>query len=196
MTNTIDHVLFRLNNEPADNRSPAVEKMTATLLEANSHLRSAALVLRNICIGLYPPFRDQGILITVQAITREFRERHNLCINLEVENHPLSACGKESDALTIAVSHVLTEALNNVAKHAPQARVCVRLWNDEDLYLVIADDGPGTRAIDLSLSELIRRGHLGIVGMHQCARYANGTLRLEKNVPQGTRLTLVVPLQV
>ncbi len=197
VTHTIDHLLSKMDNEPAVNGNGTMEKVAKTLSEANGHLRAAAMVLRNICIGLYPPFRDQGIPLTVQAIAGEFEEKHGLNINLTIENCPQLAYAQENDAVTIAISRVLTEALNNVAKHAPQANVCIRLGaNAENLYLSIADDGPGSWTPKLSLSELVRRGHLGIVGMHESARYAGGSLRVGKNEPHGTQIILSCPLQV
>ena len=46
----------------------------------------------------------------------------------------------------------------------------------------------------LSLSELIRRGHLGIVGMYESARYAGGHLRLQAGEPHGLEVFLTCPL--
>jgi signal transduction histidine kinase len=174
-----------------------MEKVAKTLGGANDHLRAAAMVLRNICIGLYPPFRDQGIQVTVEAITQDFKEKHGLHINLAVENRPQFTSMPENDAMTIAVSRVLTEALNNVVKHAPQSTVYVQLRaGAENLYLSIADDGPGNGTLNLSLSELVRRGHLGIVGMHECARFAGGSVCVDKNEPSGTQIILTCPLNV
>jgi signal transduction histidine kinase len=195
VTNTIDHLLFKMDNESVVNGNGTMEKVAKTLSEANVHLRAAAMALRDICIGLYPPFRDQGIQVTVQAITREYEEKHGLHIDLELEHHLHRTPPRENEATTITVGRVLAEALNNVAKHAPGASVSVRLHADEEsIYLSIADNGPGIGATSLSLSELVRRKHLGIVGMHESARFAGGSLRVENNEPHGTRVMLICPL--
>lgn len=124
VTNSIDHLLLKLGNGAGSNGDGFTEKVTTTLSEANNHLRSAALVLRQICMGLYPPFRDQGIQLTVQSIAREFEEKHGFPVDLQIEDHPQFAYALQNDAAIIAVSRVLSEALNNVVKHAPQAHVC------------------------------------------------------------------------
>jgi signal transduction histidine kinase len=195
VTNTIDHFLFKLDSEPSSNGNGMAEGVMQTLSEANEHLRSAAMVLRQICMGLYPPFRDQGIQLTVQAITREFMEKHELHISLEVENCQQFVSTEANDSVVVAVSRVLTEALNNVVKYAPGANVCIQLRTEgSGLILSIIDDGPGGGVPNLSLSELIRRGHLGIVGMHESARYAGGSLHIQKHQPHGTQVILNCPL--
>jgi signal transduction histidine kinase len=172
---------------------PMGENLARVLSEANGHLRTAATALRNICLGLYPPFRDQGMQLTVQEIAREFEEKHGLDITLILDHYPQSADVHSNDASAIAVSRILSEALKNVVKHAPDASVWVQLdAGEENLYLSVADNGPGVR--DLSLSELIRQKHLGIVGMHEAARYAGGHLKLRASKPHGLEVFFTCPL--
>ena len=144
VTNTIDHLVFKIGDSFPQDGDLARRKLARILSEANEHLRTAAMALRNICIGLYPPFRDQGIQLTVQEIARGFAEKHGLDIDLNIENYPQSANAHGSEAAAIAVSRILSEALTNIVKHTPNASVWVHLCaGEEDLYLSIADDGPG-----------------------------------------------------
>ena len=94
-----------------------------------------------------------------------------------------------------AVSHVLTEALNNARKHAPGAAVAVTLAADDaGLCLTVRDDGPGPAdAAAAGYSALLRGGHLGLLGMHDWARSVGGTLRLERGEPAGAVVTLHCP---
>lgn len=193
VTNTIDHLLFSLENDATVSADQPMEKILATLSRTNAHLRAAAMTLRQICMGLYPPFRDQGVNVMVQALTEGFQEKHGLHVNLEIDNSLQPANIEGADAMVMAVSHVLVEALTNVAKHASDATVCVRLSVDEDnLYLSVIDNGPGVPIC--SPSELLRQRHFGIVGMHQWAKYAGGQLQLRNVTPHGLEVFLTCPM--
>lgn len=193
VTNTIDHLIFKMGTMFPVGGDPIGENLARILSEANGHLRTAATALRNICLGLYPPFRDQGMQLTVQEIAREFEEKHGLDISLILDHYPQSADVHSNGATAIAVSRILSEALKNVVKHTPDASVWVQLYaGEENLYLSVADNGPGVP--DLSLSELIRKKHLGIVGMHEAARYAGGHLELRASKPHGLEVFFTCPL--
>lgn len=46
----------------------------------------------------------------------------------------------------------------------------------------------------LSYTELLRQGHLGLVGMYEWAQYVNGNLQLLPNEPSGLKVVLQCPL--
>ena len=95
-------------------------------------------------------------------------------------------------ALPLATSlyRVAQEALRNVAKHAPAAAVRVQLsLDDRELKLVIEDSGPG-----FDIHGARRRGGLGLLSMNERARLAGGTLVIETQPGDGTRLTVRLPV--
>ncbi|MGH2537473.1 MAG: ATP-binding protein [Candidatus Promineifilaceae bacterium] len=186
--NVIDQVLTR--GLPAGSENGEVATRLAT---AADHLREAAMGLRNVCIGLYPPFRDQAVELTVREIVRQFAEEYGLNIEVAIETN--GATTTVSEEVTMAVGRVLIEALNNVVKHALAANgwVTLRYGGEGELELAVTDNGPGSPALRLSYSELIRRGHLGIVGMHEWARQIGGELTIRPNEPSGTMVLLHCP---
>jgi signal transduction histidine kinase len=58
----------------------------------------------------------------------------------------------------------------------------------------VEDDGCGFDIATASLSDLVRRHHFGLVGMHEWARLAYGRLTLQPRLGGGTRVLLIVPL--
>lgn len=62
------------------------------------------------------------------------------------------------------------------------------------INVVITDQGLGTTVNDLSYTELLRQGHLGLVGMYEWAQYVNGNLRLLPNEPSGLKVVLQCPV--
>jgi signal transduction histidine kinase len=177
-----------------DNIILAGREAAPKLQTAADNLRQAAMSLRQVCIGLYPPFHDQGIELAIQDVIDYFKNQYGLDIRymstLDGMNLPVS------EQVTAAVSRVLTESLNNIFKHAQGAEVCVtlRISDDGQLVLSVTDSGPGSQVASLSFSELMRRQHLGIVGMHEWAQQIGGELRIQPNEPSGTRVVLRCPV--
>jgi signal transduction histidine kinase len=58
--------------------------------------------------------------------------------------------------------------------------------------LYVEDNGQGNILNSLSLSDLIRKHHFGIVGMYEWAKLAHGELSIKQN--GGTAIHLTIPL--
>lgn len=150
--------------------------------------------LRQIMTDLFPPSIELGLTMVIREITREFREKHDLDIELQMQV-PESAYFPTE--ISTAVYQVMTEALNNVVKHAHSTDVCVALRQlDSTLLLTVMDQGEGCNlpADFSSDTEFLRRRHFGIVLMMEAAQEVQGTLSVKTNVPKGTIVSLEIPL--
>jgi signal transduction histidine kinase len=192
-----NHVQQRDAGQQADGVDSSMgDPFTSELVVAADQLRKAAGSLRAICTGLNPPFHDQGVELAVQDVVSTFKTEYGMTIHYDS-----SIDGIDHDAteqVTAVVCGVLNEALNNVRKHAEGADAWVSLeaCADEALILSVADNGPGSRVEQFSFSELVRRHHLGIVGMHEWAQQIGGNLQILSNTPRGTLVKLRCPLGV
>jgi signal transduction histidine kinase len=156
------------------------------------HLRVTAAALRDICTGLRSPLWDLGLKLAVEEIIDVFEFEHDLHIEAEVALGERDAIFKEQ---LPAVCHILTEALNNIVKHAQARTAFVTLRGDASgLSLQVADEGRGSGLPDMTISDLIRQQHLGVVGMYEWARLAGGKLTFQANQPTGMRVCLDCPL--
>ena len=167
---------------------------TTTLQEAAVTIREVANELRRIISGLRPPVLRESVEWIVRQSVREFDQTHrNLAINLQID-----APGQRQAAETtkIAVYYILTEALNNIKKHAQAQTVTVDLYyGDEELKLVITDDGVGPGIARQPLTQLLRNQHIGVADMHRWASVASGELTINVCQPTGTSVTLLLPLE-
>jgi signal transduction histidine kinase len=95
------------------------------------------------------------------------------------------------------LSAILSEALENVVRHAHATRVKIRLAAEgPSVVLTIRDDGEGFEAeADPEFDGLVRAGHYGLIGMRERAVRAGGTLTISSRPGDGTTLTVVVPLE-
>jgi signal transduction histidine kinase len=91
-----------------------------------------------------------------------------------------------------AVFRIVQEAISNIARHAHAKHAKLSLHAAEALQVSIEDDGVGVRS-DWHIST---DGHrpLGLLGMQERAALIGGTLTIEPGAPQGTCVTLRVPL--
>jgi signal transduction histidine kinase len=99
------------------------------------------------------------------------------------------------------IYRVAQEALTNILRHAVSqsahrkpSKVSILLQRLRgEILTVIEDDGPGFEVEDSS-NETLRMPRLGIFGMHERARLAGGTLRIESEPGRGTAVTLKLPV--
>ncbi len=115
---------------PAD--SPDLELLD----ELDRGARDAVAALRDLAHGIYPPLlRDAGLAAALRAVAA----RGPVAVTV-VADMPDRAV----EAVEAAVYFCCLEALQNVAKHAPDARVTIRLTAAaRQLRFTVADDGPG-----------------------------------------------------
>ncbi len=136
--------------------------------------------LRELAHGIYPPLLvDSGLFEALRAAAN----RNPLPVDIAAEG-----IGRYPSETEAAVYFCCLEALQNAAKHAPEARVEIRLWEESGgLLFTVTDDGPG---FDV---ERAQRGH-GYVNMADRLGAIGGTVRWESEVGQGSVVRGSVPL--
>ena len=144
-------------------------------------LKDAIAELRNLAHGIYPPLLvDRGLAEALAAAAA----RSPLDVSLTAER-----TGRYPADVEAAVYFCCLEALQNAAKHAPEARVTITLREDSGgLLFEVADDGPG---FDV---ESRGRGH-GFMNMSDRLGAIGGRVRWESAPGEGTRISGTVPLR-
>ena len=103
----------------------------------------------------------------------------------------------EDRSLPLVASHnlrnVLSEALENIRKHAhaSQASVSLELQPGE-VRLEVADDGQGIPYLPGEVYTLASKGKYGMLGMKERVEQINGQFAIDTS--HGTRLSITVPL--
>jgi signal transduction histidine kinase len=88
---------------------------------------------------------------------------------------------------------ICREALSNAARHADARSSVLKLSYQEDLEIVVSDDGSG---ISPRLMARGRRGHFGLNGMRERAAGLGAKLSLESQRGVGTTIILTIPGEV
>jgi signal transduction histidine kinase len=136
--------------------------------------------LRELAHGIYPPLLvDSGLVEALRAAGN----RNPLPVTIVADG-----IGRYSSETEAAVYFCCLEALQNAAKHAPEAHVEVRLWEESGgLLFTVADDGPG---FDPAKAQ---RGH-GYVNMADRLGAIGGTVRWDSEIGKGSQVRGSVPL--
>lgn len=148
--------------------------------------RDAVRDLRRAIAGL----RAEGTVGTplgkaLASQVSQFARRHGLDCEIRIDWMP-------AEPLPTTATHELLritqEALTNVRRHAPGARVTVRLEATSEMALLsIEDTGPGG-------ADRPANARFGLQGMRERAERIGGRLLLESG-PGGTRVQVLLPLQ-
>jgi signal transduction histidine kinase len=154
------------------------EKAGRLISSATDHLQSVIADVRKMIYGLRPQALEAGL---TGAITQQANQIPG--IQFEAHTHDLP---KLPEVLEVAIYRIVSEALNNIAKHAHASHVHFELKQHEhELRLEVRDDGIGMPANP--------QAGIGLQSMRERAAELGGTLELERLEP-GTRLHARFPM--
>lgn len=162
------------------------------LVEALEITRGALRDTRELSRLLRPTLLDDlGLDVALGWLARTLGERSALTIEYS------STLGEQrltADIETL-VFRVTQEALTNVIRHSGAQEAQVRLTRAGNLLrLQVSDDGKGFDPAELNNPDRVGES-MGVRGMRDRAELFGGRLELKSAPAQGTRLTLVVPLE-
>lgn len=185
--------LSGLNYQFAALQRAAGQSEMGLVREMRANLRGAVATLRQVCSNLRPPALDSlGLAATLQAQVRSANQAGQLRASLTIEGEAAEGL---SEKVSLCLYRVLQEALANAQKHAQAKNVQVRFRVEGDCAtLSIRDDGRGF-ALPNSLGELARRGHFGLVGIHERVESLHGRLEIISAPGQGCQVQVEIPLR-
>jgi signal transduction histidine kinase len=91
--------------------------------------------------------------------------------------------------------NIIQEAANNALKHAKAKHIWVRLHQDGgNLVTVVQDDGLGFD-MQAVMHAYEKRGSFGLLNIDERARLVGGSATIESAPGQGTKVTIIVPIE-
>jgi signal transduction histidine kinase len=170
-------------------RLPASEGLVlARLTESIQLINDGVKAVRVICSGLRPgALDDLGLAAAIEWQASDFASRNG--VRCEVSVPPVDL-HMDGDRATAAF-RIFQECLTNVIRHAEAKVVRVSLSQEEEnILLIVEDDGVGFRESDLSNSF----GSLGLLGMKERAQFCGGDVQISSSPGNGTTVTVRVPM--
>ena len=154
------------------------EQLLSTLHDFSRRVRPAVL-------------DDLGLYDAIESHIWEFETRTKISANFEAQRRDCDL----PPVIAENVFRLLQEALNNVVKHANADRVDIHLSIAEKpnaqprMTMQVTDNGQGVVPSDPSSSRL------GLIGMRERVDLLNGTIKIDSNKTDGTRITVCIPLE-
>jgi signal transduction histidine kinase len=154
----------------------AAEALDEIALEVKATVQE----LRDLAHGIYPPLlMDNGLPEALRAVAN----RSPLDVTASADG-----IGRFSSDIEAAVYFCCLEALQNAAKHAPNSRVELRVWEEAGgLLFTVSDDGPGFDAA------VAQAGH-GFMNMSDRLGAIGGSVRWDSTPGEGSSVRGSIPI--
>lgn len=145
---------------------------------------------RDLISGLRCEQLDQPLDDAIRDMTESWAQATGISVRAAVTERVDLPVLARYEAMAI-----VEECLTNIERHSCAAQVDVRLAHEDGQWvLTVHDDGMGfqvgSRATNASAEE-----HYGVVGMHERAGRAGGTLNLTSSPGQGTTVRVTFPVE-
>ncbi|MBE2272586.1 MAG: sensor histidine kinase [Anaerolinea sp.] len=150
--------------------------------------------VRRLAADLRPAALDDlGLISALESYIDSYASKSGLAVDFQPHN--MDGWRLPLD-MEIVLYRVIQESLTNILRHARAARVSVFIErSDKHINLSVVDDGCG---FDLARVLASKERGLGLLGIQERIELLGGTLRLESQPGQGTRVEveLMLPEQV
>ena len=142
--------------------------------------------LRRSLAGLRAPLHEyQDVPAALRCMADEFRATNLLAVSSRTTDLlPLPPEASE------ALWRLAREALSNIQRHAQAAHVRIALEQAGDAIMLRIDDN----GIGVTIDDLGREGHYGIVGMRERMEELGGTLSVTRCQDGGTSVRASLPI--
>ena len=162
-------------------------RVPAELARIRATLESANVELRELIAGFRAPVDGRDLGAALEEMSARYTAQSALTVHLQIDGElPELPAGPQ-----LQVVRIVGEALANACAHSGGnlARVLVR-GDAASVRVLVEDDGEGfsTPPRDAAPGE-----HIGLSVMHERARWLGGTLAVESEPGEGTRVSLTFP---
>lgn len=172
--------------------TPGAASVAAQIQEPVVLLDRLLAQVRSLSLDLRPPLLDDlGLVAALHWLLQQHQDRASTPrVHLSAD----PSLGRLDPTLETACFRIAQEALTNALRHASAKNInlSVALSNGK-LYLGVRDDGAGFDATS-ARNRAERGGSLGLLGMHERALLAGGSLTLTSAPARGTELEAIFPL--
>ncbi|MGD8524740.1 MAG: histidine kinase [Thioalkalispiraceae bacterium] len=162
------------------------------LEQIENNLDEAYAELRELITHFRAPIDKRGLIPAVEHLVERFRNQSDISIYLQKEWNVLHLPA----SIEVQALRIIQEALNNIRKHSQAHTVRVILRSDVqgDCRILIEDDGIGMKIPQSTSSTNSASGeHIGLSIMDERAARIGGTVNIESEEGEGTRIMLRFP---
>jgi PAS domain S-box-containing protein len=165
--------------------------LVSSLDEIHKLIDQTIQYTRSLTFELSPPILyELGLEAALEWLAEQIQERHDIPVNFEDDRQSKLL----SEEIRISLFKAVKELLINIVKHAKanQAKVSIRR-DGHNIKIIVEDDGVG---FSLPEDKLLGKiGGYGLFSIRERFKHRGGLIEIESKPGQGTRVTLVAPLE-
>ena len=147
--------------------------------------------VRTVSYLMHPPLLDEaGLGSAVRWYAEGFTKRSGIPVSVEVPDD----FGRYSQEIETTIFRVLQEALTNVHRYSGSPNATIRLVIEQrNIVAEVRDEGSGLRPSNVAPNGQTPYG-VGIAGMRERVKHANGTFELDSVPGRGTTVRAILPI--
>lgn len=167
-------------------RRGKIEQSLNEIKSIRKMVRSSLREVRRIIYNLRPmALDDLGLIPTIQRYISTMQSYHETA---EIKFVSLGIKRRLTKNYEIALFRLMQEALQNAVRHSQATNIKVKLEISEtSVTLVIKDNGCGFDP------EHIKEDSFGLIGMKERVEMIDGTMTIDTQLGQGTRIFIKIP---
>ncbi len=136
---------------------------------------------------------NQGLVAALRQLAERMLDTHDT--NVVVQATPNVETYLDTNAQGV-LFYIIEEAANNARKHAQSEQIWVRLYHKDNFVVAeIEDKGVGFD-VEATDADYDQRGSLGMINMRERAGLIEGQLQIQSAVGKGTKISVLVPVDV
>ncbi len=168
------------------------EEFAAGIDEIREILRPAIRDARSLIFQLSPPILYiMGLEAAVESLAEQTQEQHGLVTTFEDDKQPKPL----NEDILVLLFRAVRELLINIIKHARASKARISMKRDNSWVRIdIEDDGIGFGPADNDFQGAERVG-FGLFSLRERLDHLGGSMEIHSQPDQGTRVSLVAPLQ-
>ncbi len=174
------------NQKRADKASRQTSHHYYEILHLQQGLYRANRELRSLIANFRAPIHQQGLIEAITSISDTFRKETGINIYFQHQCSTIQLPPETEGHLL----RVIQESLTNIRKHsqAQNVRILANCLEDQRLRVLIEDDGIGFDTEQTTAP--IEGEHIGLSAMQQRMEAIGGTLEIESEPGEGTRISI------
>jgi PAS domain S-box-containing protein len=173
-------------------KSVTAEDQAKPLREVRELIEQMIQDTRSLTFELsLPVLYELGFEAAVEWYAKHVRSQHGIMVDVQKDLLPIPM----DDEIKVLLFRSVRELMINIVKHAQarNARVTIRREGG-DVNIEVEDDGVGIQDV-LRDPKLRSNGGFGLFSIRERLHYLGGRVQVESGNGQGTRISLMVPLQ-
>lgn len=169
------------------------EKAVEDLYAVEDLARRSATEIRHFLFEMRPKSLEDGLGRGLNQMGEKMKSTYGQEVDTDVAPEVEQYLDEQVKTTLFSIA---LESVTNARKHAEASNISVNAFlRDEDLVMVVRDNGKGFEVEGAVEASKRREGHLGLINLYERAGLIGGELRIVSAPGAGTTITVTVPLE-